>query len=47
MAGNYEQASQQDMAEHLKTYRGFIRLIEISGAATAITLLLMFFFLAR
>ncbi len=47
MAVNYDQASQQDMAEHLKTYKGFIRLMEISGALTATTLLLMYFFLAR
>ncbi len=47
MAGNYEQVSQQDIAEHLKTYNGFIRLIEISGGLTAATLLLMFFFLVK
>jgi hypothetical protein len=47
MAVNYYQASQQDMADHISTYNGFIRLIKITGAVTAATLLLMFLFLAR
>ena len=36
-----------DMAEHERTYRGFLLAIKLSAAATAVTLLLMFFFLAR
>jgi hypothetical protein len=36
-----------DMAEHERTYRGFILTIKISTAVVVATLLLMYFFLAR
>jgi hypothetical protein len=36
-----------DMAEHERTYQGFILTIKISTAVVAATLLLMYFFLAR
>lgn len=36
-----------DFEEHLKTYKAFLRFLTICGGASAVTLLLMYFFLAR
>lgn len=36
-----------DMAEHLATYRGFLMLLKVGTAASVISLLLMYFLLAR
>lgn len=36
-----------DFAEHMKTYNAFLLILKISGATTAIVLLLLYFFLAR
>ncbi|HXY58205.1 MAG TPA: aa3-type cytochrome c oxidase subunit IV [Methylocystis sp.] len=49
MAGIIEQSETMsgDFEEHLKTYHAFIRFLVILGASTAVTLLLMYFFLAR
>ena len=50
MADHYTQApvdSIQDVAAHEKTYRGFLRLLEIGAALSVVTLLLLYYFLAR
>ncbi len=39
--------SDLDLAARERTYRGFLLLIKISAAATAVTLVLLYFFLAR
>ena len=36
-----------DMAEHEKTYKGFLWVLKFSGAATVAILLALYFFLAR
>jgi hypothetical protein len=36
-----------DMAEHERTYRGFLLVLKLSAAVTAVTLLMLYFFLAR
>lgn len=36
-----------EFAEHVKTYHQFLLILKISGATTAIVLLLLYFFLAR
>ncbi len=36
-----------DISEHLKTYGGFLSLMAGAAGATVVTLLLMYFFLAR
>lgn len=36
-----------DFAAHEKTYRGFLLLMQIAAALTAITLFALYFFLAR
>jgi hypothetical protein len=49
MAGGLQESETMaaDFEEHLKTYHAFIRFLIICGASTAITLILMYFFLAR
>lgn len=50
MAGNHPRApvdSIHDMAAHEKTYRGFLRLLEIGAALSVVTLALLYYFLAR
>jgi hypothetical protein len=48
MATSQDAASvNADMAEHERTYRGFILMIKLSAAVTVTTLLLLYFFLAR
>lgn len=49
-SSDYDSASRgmdSDMAEHERTYRGFLLTLKLSGAVTAATLILMYFFLAR
>ncbi len=49
-SSDYDTASagmDADMAEHERTYRGFLLTLKLSGAVTAVTLILMYFFLAR
>ncbi|MGA8169686.1 MAG: aa3-type cytochrome c oxidase subunit IV [Methylocystis sp.] len=36
-----------DFGEHLKTYKAFLNLVTFSTVATVVTLLLLYFFLAR
>lgn len=36
-----------DIAEHEATYRGFLMLLKVSLAVSAVTLSLLYFFLAR
>lgn len=36
-----------DFAEHMKTYKAFLLILKISGASTAVVLVLLYFFLAR
>jgi Bacterial aa3 type cytochrome c oxidase subunit IV len=50
MASHDTQASGDsfhDMAAHQQTFRGFILLLEITAGISAVTLILLFFFLAR
>jgi hypothetical protein len=50
MAGGMQHSSETmnaDYEDHLKTYHAFLRFLVICGASTAVTLLLMYFFLAR
>jgi len=47
MASNRGAGADMDWAEHEKTYNGFLWLLKFSAAASAITLLALFFFLAR
>jgi len=50
MAGDHAHASHEsvhDLAAHERTFHGFIRLLEFGGAAGAVTVLLLYFFLAR
>lgn len=50
MAGRMQHSSETmdaDFEEHLKTYHAFLRFLVICGVSTAVTLLLMYFFLAR
>jgi hypothetical protein len=44
---DHHKASFTDLAEHEATYKGFLTLLKISAGASAVSLLLMFFFLAR
>jgi hypothetical protein len=46
MSSNQD-VSSANMAEHERTYHGFLLALKISAAATAATLLLMYFFLVR
>jgi hypothetical protein len=39
--------SVHDLAAHQQTFRGFIRLLEFGGVASAIVVLLLYYFLAR
>lgn len=49
MASHDTQAghSFHDMAAHERTFRGFVLLLEIIAGISILTLLLLFFFLAR
>jgi hypothetical protein len=47
MADHHRTASATDIAEHEATYKGFLTLLKVSTAACVVTLLLLFFFLAR
>lgn len=40
-------ASSGDWAEHVKTYNTFLLLLKIAAAGTAVTLLALYFLLAR
>jgi hypothetical protein len=42
-----QDVSSADMAEHERTYRGFLLALKLSAAVTVATLLLMYFFLVR
>jgi hypothetical protein len=46
MADHHHETS-GDIAEHLATYHGFLTLLKVGTAASVVTLLLMYFFLAR
>ena len=45
MADHHETST--DMAEHLATYHGFLTILKVGTAVSVISLLLMYFFLAR
>jgi len=50
MAGNHAQASTEsvhDFEAHQSTFRGFILLLEVGAGLSVLTLLLLYFFLAR
>lgn len=46
MADHHHETS-SDIAEHLATYNGFLTLLKVGTAASVVTLLLLYFFLAR
>jgi hypothetical protein len=44
---NHHNGASSDLAEHEATYRGFLTLLKVGTAASVVSLLLMYFFLAR
>jgi hypothetical protein len=45
MADHHETST--DMTEHLATYRGFLTLLKVAAVASIVSLLLLYFLLAR
>jgi hypothetical protein len=47
MSGAIDNDFGRDFEEHLKTYRGFLRFLQIGAVVTFVALALLYFFLAR